>query len=129
MPDQGVAVYGLVVLLGEVDQRVGLAEVELALAGLDGLHLHHVLGGHRVELGGHEVAIGLVVLEFVDVDGDADVDAERVGGTAEGGLRMGELGRQCDAGRRDDRGHDPRDPCSTAGASLQHDCSSSFCRA
>ena len=62
VPDEGVAVDLLVVLGGEVDDRVGAGEGELALVGLGGLPLHRVLGGDLVELGRRDVAVlGLVL--------------------------------------------------------------------
>ena len=52
VPDEGVAADGLVVGLGPVDEVVGLAPVVGALAGVETLPLHAVLGRDLAKVGG-----------------------------------------------------------------------------
>lgn len=51
VPDKGVATDGLVALGGPVDEVVSLAPVVLALAGVETLPLHAVLGSDLTEVG------------------------------------------------------------------------------
>ena len=50
VPQQRMTAHLLAVLLGELDEAVGVGEVELSPLGLEVLHLHHVLGRQGVEV-------------------------------------------------------------------------------
>lgn len=93
VPEEGVAADLDAVLLGKVDDLVGGAEVELALAGLSGIPLHRVLGGDLAEDGLDGVGV-LGVGEEVGVgDGTKVLLALVLDQLVEAGLRLAGLDR------------------------------------
>jgi hypothetical protein len=78
MPDQYVPRNLHAVGFGKGDQRIGHLPVELAFQRLDFLPLHHVFGGHGVELPLHEFECRRLLSHYLcAVEGRADQESVR----------------------------------------------------
>ena len=110
VPHQRVAANLLPRLARALDDRVGGAELELALLGLHGLPLHLVLRRHGRELRRDRLAVGAVLLGLVAAHRRADLQSLRLGQHAQrlAGQRLGvspsadEPDRAQDGDREDD---------------------------
>ncbi len=120
VPDQGVTAYALVVGLGEVDDLVAAAEVELALLRLGGVPLHRVAGRDHAELAAQDGGVRGVG-EFRIVGGRTEVAALGLRQLVQGARARRESGRGRSDGEQpggggDEGGQRAHEPLAARGA-------------